>query len=70
METAKGLKKGVAVRNVRSGNIGELMGRGPTCPEEEIGFWCYDIFLVPIRYRSPLNKWRYELWSLENLELA
>jgi hypothetical protein len=69
VENAEGLKKGMSVRNVRSGNIAELMGRAPDKPEE-IGFWCYDVYLVPIRRRSSSGKWRYDLWSLQNLELA
>lgn len=69
MENTEGLRKGTAVRNRRSGNVGELMGRVPYGPDK-IGFWCYGTYFVPIRCRSSSGKWRYGLWDFKNLELA
>ena len=67
METKKGLKPWMKVRNLTTDNIGELM---PYSDEEpnRLAF-CADSY-VYIRTRLPSGKWSYRHWALKNIELV
>lgn len=67
MESKKGLKPGMKVRNLISGNVGELMSHSTKKPNQ-LSFctdWC-----VYIRTRLLSGKWDYRHWNLKNIKLV
>jgi len=66
MKSKKGLKPGMQVKNLKTGNIAELRADSDhprrLCPSADFG--------VFIRRRLPSGKWTYSFWVLKNIELV
>lgn len=65
MQSKRGLRPGMKVRNVRSGNIGEVRAD----PEHPQDLYSAADFCVAVRVKGP-NEYHYPFWRLWNIEIV